>query len=62
MEILLKCDSSINKSQKEIEVACIDFEDNSPEEITLDALQSKFTFAKVTVSVKVHKASDPEMV
>ena len=62
MEILLKSDSSINKSQKEIEVADIDFEDNSPEEITLDALQSKFIFAKVTVNVKVHKASDPEMV
>ena len=40
MEILLKLDSSVNESQKKIEVADVDFEDNNPEEIALDALQS----------------------
>ena len=37
-------------------------EDNTPEEIALDALQSKYVFAKVTVNVKVQKSSDPETV
>ena len=56
MEILLKSDSSINERQKKIEVADVDLEDNSP--IALDALQSKFIFAKNTVKVKVHRESD----
>ena len=37
IEILLNSDSSINESQKKIEVADVDFKDNSL--IALDALQ-----------------------
>ena len=62
MEILLKSDSKINASDKKIDVPDIEFEDDTPEEIALDALQSKYVFAKVTVNVKVHKSSDPETV
>ena len=53
----IKYDSRINESDK-IEVADVDFEDSTPDEIALDALQSKYVFAKVTV--KVHRSSDPE--
>ena len=59
MEILLKSDSKINASDKKIDVPDIDFEDDTPEEIALDALQSKY---EVTVNVKVQKLSDPETV
>ena len=62
MEILLKSDSKINASVKKIDVPDIDFEDDTPEAIALDTLHSKYVFAKVTVNVKVHKSSDPEMV
>ena len=55
-------DSEINVSDKKIDVPDIDFEDDIPEEIVLDALQSKYVFAKVTVNVKVYKSSDPETV
>jgi hypothetical protein len=40
----------------------VDFKDDNPDEIRLDALQSKYVFAKVTVSVKVQKLADPEIV
>lgn len=62
MEILLKSDSRISESMKEISVADIDFEDDTPEEIELDALQSKFECVKVTVRVKIHRSSDAETV
>ena len=62
MEILLKFDSKINESEKKIDVPDVDFEDDTPEEVALDGLQSKYVFAKVTVNVKVHKSSDPETV
>ena len=55
MEILLKSDSWISESKRKIEVPDIDFEDDTPEEIQLDALQSKFDYAKVTVGVKIHQ-------
>ncbi len=57
MEILLKSDSKINPSDKKINVPDIDFEEDTPKEIVLDALQSKYDWAKVTVNVKVH---DPQ--
>lgn len=53
MEILLKSDSW-SESKRKIEVPDTDFEDDTPEEIQLDALQSKFDYAKVTVRVKIH--------
>ena len=62
MEILLKSDSRIGESTKEIKVADIDFEGDTQDEIELDALQSKFKYAKVTVRVKIHRASDAETV
>ena len=49
MEILLKSNSWISESKRKIEVPDIDFEDDIPEEIQLDALQSKFDYAKVDV-------------
>ena len=58
----LKSDSRSSGSTKEIKVADIDFEDDTPEEIGLDALRSKFEYAKVTVRVKIHRPSDPETV
>ena len=48
LEILLKADSRISESPKKVEVADIDFEDETPEEIELDALEGKFEYAKVT--------------
>ncbi len=57
MEILPKSDSKKNASDKKIDVPDIDFEDDTPEEIALDALQSKYDWAKVTANVKVHKWS-----
>ena len=54
MEILLKSDSWISESKRKIEVPDTDFEDDTPEEIQLGALQSKFDYAKVTVRVKIH--------
>ena len=63
MEIIfLKGDSMINESTKKIDVSDVDFKDDNPDEIMLDALQSKYVFAMVTVSVKVQKLADPEIV
>ena len=62
LEILLKADSRISESPKKIEVADIDFEDETPEEIELDALEGKFEYAKVTVGVKIHRVSEPDIV
>ena len=62
MEILLKSDSRINEIKKKIEVADIDFEDDTPEEIQLDSLQSKFEYVKVTVRVKIHRVTEAETV
>lgn len=55
MEILLKSDSVILESPKEISIPDVDFEDDLPAEITLDALPRKYEFAKVTVNVKVQR-------
>jgi hypothetical protein len=41
MEILLKSSSKINESEKKIDVPDVDFENDNPDEITLDALQLK---------------------
>ena len=61
MEILLKSDSW-SESKRKIEVPDTDFEDDTPEEIQLDALQSKFDYAKVTVRVKIHWVTEAETV
>ena len=50
---MLKATTSISETPKKIEVSDVDFEDNSPEEIKLDVLQSKYIFAKVSVAVKI---------
>ena len=55
MEILLKTDTSVGETAKKIEVSDMDFEDDTPEVIKLDDLQSKYVFAKVTVNVKLKK-------
>ena len=41
MEILLKSDSSINETTKKIDVSEVEIEDETPEEIELEGLQSK---------------------
>ena len=49
-------------SLKKIEVADIDFEDEALEQIELDALEGKFEFAKVSVGVKIHRVTEPEII
>ena len=44
MEILLKSDSSINESTKNIEVSEVEFKDDTPEEIELAGLQLKHVY------------------
>ena len=60
MEILLKSESLIHESPKEISIPDVDFEDDLLPEITLDALPPNYEFAKVTVNVKVQRLTDPE--
>lgn len=62
MEILLKSESLIRESPKEISIPDVDFEDDLLAEITLDALPPNYEFAKVTVNVKVQRLTDPETV
>lgn len=62
MEILLKGDTKICESPKKIKISDVEFEVGSPEEVKLDALVSKYVFAKVTVTVKVQKLLDLEIV
>ena len=59
---MLKSESSINETTEKIDVSEVEFEDETPEEIMLDGLQSKYVFARVIVNVKVHKHADPETV
>jgi len=59
---LLKFDSWISESKRKLEVPNIDFEDDTPEEIKLNALQSKFDYAKVTVRVKIYQVTEAETV
>ena len=57
MEILLKENTAISETSKKIEVSDLEFESIGPEEITLDHLQLKYIFAKVTVNAKVQKST-----
>jgi len=59
---MAEVNSWISESKRKIEVPDIDFEDDTLEEIQLDALQSKFDYAKVTVRVKIHRVTDAETV
>ena len=62
MEILLKSDSSINESTKNIEVSEVEFKDDTPEEIELAGLQLKHVYARVSVNLRVQKLADLETV
>ena len=62
MEILLKSDSSINESTKNIEVSEVEFKDDTPEEIRLAGLQLKHVYARVSVNLRVQKLADLETV
>lgn len=62
MEILLKFHSSIKETTETFDVSDVEYLDGTPKTITLDELQSKHGYAKVTVDVKVQKSCDPETV
>ena len=62
IEILLKSDSSINESTKNIEVSEAEFNDDTPEEIELAGLQLKQVYARVSVNLRAQKLADLETV
>ena len=62
MEILLKSDSTIEASPKTIEVADIDFDDQFPDVIQLEGVDKRGLQTRVTVTVKVTRVGELEIV
>ena len=53
MEVLLKNTTEINGSPKKISVSSLEFEDSIPATISLQELEGKSVFERVSVNIKV---------
>ena len=62
MEISLKRCTKISKSEKEFDIAAIDFGDEGPAAVHLSEVSTKEVLDRVSVHVKVIKAMEPESV
>ena len=59
MEVMLKGSTTIGDSPKKFAISRLDFENNTPTNITLSEFESTDTFERVSVNVKVYTTTDP---